>query len=82
MSANVIKATYVPPIRVRPILDWFRHMKVALNVPAQDFACLTEHYRRDAGIPCKDVGRAVDAELGRLGLLDIGWQPPRRPTRR
>lgn len=82
MSTDVLKATFVQPARLQPVFDWFRHMKAALNVPAQDATELSEHYRRDTGIAKQDIARAVDADLGRLGLLDIGWQQPRRQPRR
>lgn len=82
MSTDVLKATFVQPARLQPVFDWFRQMSAALKLPAEDFGCLTEHYRRDTGIASKDIAKAVDAELGRLGLLDIGWQQPRRQNRR
>ncbi|GAA2827177.1 hypothetical protein EDC40_11624 [Aminobacter aminovorans] len=83
MSTDVLKATYVQPARLQPVFDWFRQMRAALNVPTpQDATELSEHYRRDTGIAKKDIARAVDAELGHLGLLDIGWQQPRRQNRR
>lgn len=82
MSTDVFKAHHVQPSRLQPIVEWFRQMHAALNVPAADDCELSAHYRRDTGISCRDVGRAVDADLGRLGLLDIGWQAPRRPNRR
>lgn len=82
MSTDVFKAHYAQPSRLQPIIDWLRQMRAAMGAPVQDFGCLTEHYRRDSGVVCKDVSRAVDADLGRLGLLDIGWQQPRRQSRR
>ncbi|WP_269931942.1 hypothetical protein [Aminobacter sp. HY435] len=82
MSTDVFKALYVQPNRLQPIMEWFRQMHAALHVPAADGCDLSARYRRDTGIDCKDVSRAVDAELGRLGLLDIGWQQPRRQSRR
>ena len=81
MSTDVCKAPYIQPNRLQPLSDWLRQMKASLNLPPQEFGCLTEHYRRDTGIPCKDIAKAVDADLGRLGLLDIGWQQPRRHNR-
>lgn len=82
MSTAVLRTTFVQPSRLQPVFDWLRQMRAALNVPApQDAAELSEHYRRDTGIAQKDIARAVDADLGRLGLLDIGWQQPRRQNR-
>lgn len=82
MSTDVFKAPFAQPNPLKPLVDWLRQMRAALRLPAQPSGCLTEHYRRDTGIACRDVGHAVDADLGRLGLLDIGWQQPRRPNRR
>lgn len=82
MSTDVFKAPFAQPRPLRPLFDWLRQMRVALSLPAQDTDCLTEHYRRDTGIARKDIAKAVDADLGRLGLLDIGWQQPRRPIHR
>ncbi|MBE1204554.1 hypothetical protein [Aminobacter carboxidus] len=82
MSTAVFRTTYVQPSRLQPVFDWFRHMKAALNVPVQDAADLSEHYRRDTGIASTDIAKAIDADLGRLGLLDIGWQQPRRHNHR
>jgi hypothetical protein len=82
MSTDVLKATFVQPARLQPVFDWFRQMRAALNVPVQDAAELSEHYRRDTGIASKDIAKAIDADLGRLGLLDIGWQQPRRHNHR
>lgn len=82
MSTAVLRAPFAQPSRLQPVFDWFRQMKSALNVPVQDAAELSEHYRRDTGIASKDIAKAVDADLGRLGLLDIGWQQPRRHNRR
>ncbi|GAA4123614.1 hypothetical protein ACFFTN_07855 [Aminobacter aganoensis] len=82
MSTDVLKATFVQPARLQPVFDWFRQMRAALNVPVQDASELSEHYRRDTGIAKQDIAKAVDADLGRLGLLDIGWQQPRRQSHR
>lgn len=82
MTTDVLRASFAEPSRLRQLFEWLRHMKVALNLPSEQFGGLSEHYRRDTGIPQKDIKRAVDTELGRFGLLDIGWQPSRRPVRR
>lgn len=82
MSTDVFHGHHVQPNRLQPVVEWFRQMRAALQVPAYDGCELSERYRLDTGIACKDITRAVDADLGRLGLLDIGWQQPRRPNRR
>ncbi|MGX5848296.1 hypothetical protein ACWGTO_14590 [Mesorhizobium sp. PL10] len=56
------------------ITDWLRQARVAINLPRQDVEDLSDRQLRDIGARRKDVTRAVDRELGRLGLLDIGWQ--------
>ncbi|ESZ47163.1 hypothetical protein ACYG9Z_13005 [Mesorhizobium sp. RSR380A] len=60
------------------VTDWLRQAKVAVNLPRQDVEDLSDRQLRDVGAQRKDVTRAVDRELGRLGLLDTGWQKPRR----
>ncbi len=60
--------------------DWLRQAKVAITLPRQDVEDLSDRQLRDIGAKRKDVTRAVDRELGRLGLLDIGWQQPKRPN--
>ncbi|TRC96448.1 hypothetical protein FJV76_08290 [Mesorhizobium sp. WSM4303] len=60
------------------VTDWLRQARVAINLPRQDVEDLSDRQLRDIGAKRKDVTRAVDRELGRLGLLDIGWQRNRR----
>jgi uncharacterized protein YjiS (DUF1127 family) len=81
MSVVLFNAT-TRPSRLRPILDWLRQARVALALPAQDADRLSDHHLADIGAERPDIARAVDQEIGRLGLLDIGWQQPRRPNRR
>ncbi|MCA0011677.1 hypothetical protein LB561_05540 [Mesorhizobium sp. B292B1B] len=57
--------------------DWIRQAKVAASLPRDDIEDLSDRQLRDVGATRKDVSRAMDRELGRLGLLDIGWQQPR-----
>ena len=60
------------------VIDWLRQARVAASLPRQDVEDLSDRQLRDIGANRKDVARAMDRELGRLGLLDIGWQTPRR----
>jgi hypothetical protein len=69
------------PVRLRALLEWLRHAKVAVNLPYQSAEDLSDRLLRDIGGEPQDIARAIDRELGRLGLLDIGWQKPRRPSR-
>lgn len=64
------------------VTDWLRQARVAIKLPRQDVEELSDRQLRDIGAQRKDVTQAVDRELGRLGLLDIGWQHPRRAGRR
>lgn len=82
MSTDVLRGHHIEPGRLQPLLDGLRQMLAALNTPLQDCDRLSARYRRDTGIACRDIGRAVDAELTHLGLLDIGWRSTRRPMRR
>jgi hypothetical protein len=83
MSHIVLNSPAPRSIRLHAVLDWFRHMKVAANIPLANIAPesvedLSDRQLRDIGGKRKDVTRAMDRELGRIGLLDIGWQKPRR----
>ncbi|KRB20863.1 MULTISPECIES: hypothetical protein [Mesorhizobium] len=66
------------PARLSAIRDWLRQARVAINLPHQNVEDLSDHQLRDIGAGRKDIARAMDREIGRLGLLDIGWQQPRR----
>jgi hypothetical protein len=80
MSHIVLKPAAVHPAWFREVFEWLRHAKLALNLPHepnlpyQSVEDLPDHQLRDIGAERKDVARAMDRELGRLGLLDIGWQ--------
>jgi uncharacterized protein YjiS (DUF1127 family) len=82
MSIAVFKSPAARPSWLRPILDWLRHARAALAVPPEDLDRLSDRQLADIGAERPDIARAVDQEVGRLGLLDIGWQQPRRPLRR
>jgi len=85
MSVTVLNPPAPSPVWLRAVLDWLRHARVAVRLAHQDVAHqdvedLSDRQLRDIGAERRDVARAMDRELGRLGLLDIGWQPPRRPN--
>ncbi|RUV66882.1 MAG: hypothetical protein EOR30_09685 [Mesorhizobium sp.] len=77
MSYIVLRPAAAKPIWLRPVLEWLRHAKIAVNLPHEKVEDLPDRQLRDIGAERKDVARAMDRELGRLGLLDIGWQRPR-----
>ncbi|MGX5843329.1 hypothetical protein ACWGTI_21635 [Mesorhizobium sp. ArgA1] len=74
MSIIVLNTPATRPSWLLAITDWLRQARVAINLPRQDVEDLSDRQLRDIGARRKDVTRAVDRELGRLGLLDIGWQ--------
>ncbi|UVK39791.1 hypothetical protein LHFGNBLO_001196 [Mesorhizobium sp. AR10] len=79
MSTIVFKSPATRPTWMLALLDWLRHARVAVNLPQhQNVEDLSDRQLRDIGARRKDITRAMDRELGRLGLLDIGWQKPRR----
>lgn len=85
MSHIALRSLAARPTWLGATLDWFRHARVAIRLAHQDIAHqdvedLSDRQLRDIGAVRKDVARAMDRELGRLGLLDTGWQPPRRPN--
>ena len=82
MSITFFKAPAAQPNRLQPILDWLRQARAALAHPIQDIDRLSDRHLADIGAEKPDITRAVDREVGRLGLLDIGWQQPRWRGRR
>jgi hypothetical protein len=78
MSHIVLTSPAPKSIWLHEVLDWLRHMKVAANIPLESVEDLSDRQLRDIGGERKDIARAMDRELGRLGLLDVGWQRPRR----
>ncbi|RWP15571.1 hypothetical protein [Mesorhizobium sp.] len=77
MSHIVLIPVTVRQAWLRAVSDWFRRAKMAVNLPPENVDDLSDRQLRDIGAERKDVARAMDRELGRLGLLDIGWQRPR-----
>lgn len=61
----------------QPILNWLRHARVAL-AQAHEAKPLPDHLLADIGETPADIARTVDHDVARLGLLDLGWQQPRR----
>jgi uncharacterized protein YjiS (DUF1127 family) len=83
MSIIVLNAPAPRSSWSRAVLDWLRQARVALQLPQQNAALLdvedlSDRQLRDIGGERRDVSRAVDREVGRLGLLDIGWQRNRQ----
>jgi uncharacterized protein YjiS (DUF1127 family) len=78
MSHIVLSSATVRPVWLRAVFDWFRHAKIAVNLAQENIEDLPDRQLRDIGAERKDVARVMDRELGRLGLLDVGWQRPRK----
>lgn len=86
MTDFVLSPRVPRPSRLRTIRDWFRQARVAASLGATP--PLPDRLLRDIGmedgaaVPHSTHATlpAVDAPT-RLGLLDLGWQPP-RPRRR
>lgn len=66
---------------LRSARDWLRQARVAATLPGESIEDLSDRDLRDVGGRRRDVTKAMDRELGRIGLLDIGWQAPRRYRR-
>ncbi|MBZ9797066.1 hypothetical protein [Mesorhizobium sp. ES1-4] len=71
--AYVVRSGWLSAVR-----DWLRQARVAVNLPNQNVEDLSDRQLRDIGASRKDIARAMDREMGRLGLLDIGWQRNRK----
>ncbi|RUU79077.1 MULTISPECIES: hypothetical protein [unclassified Mesorhizobium] len=87
MSIIVLNSSTPRPAWLVETLDWLRHARIAIRLARRDITYqnvedLSDRQLRDIGGERRDVARAMDRELGRLGLLDIGWQRPRRSGNR
>jgi hypothetical protein len=63
---------------LRSARDWLRQARIALWLPHESVEDLSDSQLRDIGAERRDIAKAMDRELGRIGLLDSGWQCPRR----
>ncbi|MDX8446384.1 hypothetical protein [Mesorhizobium captivum] len=84
MTEIVLKSCTAPKPRsgaalwLRAAIDWLRQARVATRLPNESIENLSDSQLRDIGAERRDVTKAMDRELGRIGLLDSGWQQPRR----
>lgn len=78
MSYIVLKSTDARSSWLSVALDWLRQARVAATLGNRDVEELSDSQLRDIGAKRGDVAHALDRELGRIGLLDTGWQPLRR----
>ncbi|RWA61531.1 hypothetical protein [Mesorhizobium sp.] len=84
MTEIVLKSCTSPKPRsgvalwLRAATDWLRQARVAARLPNESVEDLSDSQLRDIGAERRDVAKAMDRELGRIGLLDAGWQRPRR----
>ncbi|RWD97666.1 hypothetical protein [Mesorhizobium sp.] len=63
---------------LRSARDWLRQARVATRLPNESVEDLSDSQLRDIGAERRNVTKAMDRELGRIGLLDSGWQRPSR----
>ena len=63
---------------LRSARDWLRQARIAARLPSESVEDLSDSQWRDIGAERRDIAKAMDRELGRIGLLDSGWQCPRR----
>ncbi|MDX8514885.1 hypothetical protein [Mesorhizobium captivum] len=77
-SHTALKSRSRIALWLRSAVDWLRQAKVAARLPNESVEDLSDSQLRDIGAERRDVTRAMDRELGRIGLLDSGWQQPRR----
>ncbi|MCT2575826.1 MAG: DUF1127 domain-containing protein [Mesorhizobium sp.] len=63
---------------LRSAFEWLRQAGVAARLPDESVEDLSDRQLRDIGVERRDVAKAMNRELGRIGLLDTGWQQPKR----
>ncbi|MDX8525273.1 hypothetical protein RFM68_12205 [Mesorhizobium sp. MSK_1335] len=74
-SRAILKSSL--PNWLHATFDWLRHARVAARLRLESVEDLSDHQLRDIGGERRDVTKAMDRELGRIGLLDKGWQQPK-----
>ncbi|MDX8500368.1 hypothetical protein RFM99_18340 [Mesorhizobium sp. VK4C] len=77
-SHTALKSRSRITLWLRSAVDWLRQAKVAARLPLESIEDLSDSQLRDIGAERRDVTKAMDRELGRIGLLDSGWQQPGR----
>ncbi|WP_292439609.1 hypothetical protein [Mesorhizobium sp.] len=77
-SSTALKSRSGIALWLRAALDWLRQARVAARLPHESIEDLSDRQLRDIGGERRDVAKAMDRELGRIGLLDAGWQQPGR----
>lgn len=91
--ADIVLSTAPAPSRLSAFRDWLRQARVAATLARQAPQLLPDHLLRDIGVEPGEWSAAMGGRGGpraapaidqptRLGLLDLGWQPPRPPRRR
>ncbi|TIQ32766.1 MAG: hypothetical protein E5X48_25310 [Mesorhizobium sp.] len=84
MTEIALKSNTAPKSRsgttlwLRAAIDWLRQARIAARLPNESVEDLSDSQLRDIGAKRRDIAKAMDRELGRIGLLDAGWQQPRR----
>lgn len=59
---------------LRAALDWLGQARVAARLPHESVDDLSDRQLRDIGGERRDIAKALDRELGQIGLLGSGWQ--------
>lgn len=91
--ADIVLSTAPTASRLSAFRDWLRQARVAATLVGPAPESLPEHLLRDIGVERSEWNAATGGRTGplaaqgidqptRLGLLDLGWQPPRPPRRR
>lgn len=91
--ADIVLSTAPAPSRLSALRDWLRQARVAATLVRPAAQPLPDHLLRDIGVEPGEWSAATGGHAGpraapgidqptRLGLLDLGWQPPRPPRRR
>lgn len=78
-------------VLTRPAAHWSSHLRSLFNsllparkvpgLPIEEMQALSDRLLDDIGVDPRSIPRPAHEEAVRLGLLDRGWQPPRRVNR-
>ncbi len=91
--ADIVLSTAPTASRLSAFRDWLRQARVAATLARETPQFLPDDLLRDIGVERAEWRAAAGDRTGRpaappidqptrLGLLDLGWQPPRPPRRR
>ncbi|MEQ1940063.1 hypothetical protein ABMA46_17600 [Mesorhizobium sp. CN5-321] len=82
MSDFALKPAAARAPALHIVLDWLKQARVAARLPVPAPASPPDPLACDVGLDREEIVRKVDRGSVEIGLLSLGWQPPRTSSRR